>query len=60
MAIVDVGALRLAETMNLVATGLDVNITVAVTESFKLIRMTPNAGPCVLLLPYVIKTTRWR
>jgi hypothetical protein len=30
----DVGALRLAETMELVATGLDVNIAVAVTESF--------------------------
>jgi hypothetical protein len=34
MAITDVGALRLAETMELVATGLDVNIAVAVTESF--------------------------
>jgi hypothetical protein len=34
MAITDVGALRLTETMDLVATGLDVNIAVAVTESF--------------------------
>ena len=34
MAIMDVGALRLAETMELVATGLDVNIVVSVTESF--------------------------
>jgi hypothetical protein len=34
MAITDVGALRLAETMDLVATSLDVNIAVAVTESF--------------------------
>jgi hypothetical protein len=34
MAIMDVGTLRLAETMELVATGLDVNIVVTVTESF--------------------------
>ena len=34
MTSVDVGTLSLAETMDLVAAGLDLNIAVAVTESF--------------------------